>query len=129
MPLPHFFFFVAALFGNPNWKNATFFVKQDALENNIHVLPYAWELLCDVVPIFFENAGESDIREGLDAFFGSLSLVIKVNDSGNTKPVKPYHILVDKFTKLIPELEYGYVAKYFPYASVALGYPQTIEGQ
>jgi hypothetical protein len=127
--LPHYFFFVAGLFGNPNWKNAAFYVKQDALENNLHILPYAWEILCDVVLAFFDKNSEADIREGLDAFFGSLSHVINVNDAGNNKPVKPYLILVDKFTKLIPELEYGYVEKYFPYASVALGYPQTVESQ
>jgi hypothetical protein len=37
----------------------------------------------------------------------------------------PQLILVDKFTKLIPRLEYGYIEKYFPYGTVACGYPVT----
>jgi hypothetical protein len=74
-----------------------------------------------------DKDGEGEIRDDLDGFFSSLSLVIKANDGGGKK-YKPDLILVDKFTKLIPELEYGYVDKYFPDTSVAPARNQSWSG-
>jgi hypothetical protein len=124
--LDHYFTFIAAMFGNPAWRTAKFDASLDAIENNLHVLPYAWELMVDLAPALFDRAGDAEVSLGIDAFFSSLSQIYKMSEgAGDSASGMPQLILVDKFTKLIPRLEYGYIEKYFPYGAVACGYPVT----
>jgi hypothetical protein len=119
-----YFGYLAALFGNPAWKNAKFFEAQDALENNIHCLPYAWALMADLGAALFGVSDEKTINLGIDAFFRGLSLVFKGAEQAGPGG-SAYLILVDKFTILLPELHYGHIEKYFPYGAVTSGYPSA----
>lgn len=122
-PLEQYFGFLAALFNNASLHSSAFFADKDALLNNYHVLPLAWEVMVDAVPAMFDKVTRVDIDKGISHFFSGLSQIYRSTyDSAAT--TCPLLIIVNGFMKLIPEMEFGRLEKVFPFAMISSGYPQ-----
>lgn len=123
-----YFIFLGSLFANPKWDNIDFYPNEDALSKNLHLLPFAFELMVDIAPVLFDNVNDSVIQDGIVEFFSTLQTIIdKKNVSGkyNSSTGNPYLILVDKFPKYISSIEFGVIEHIFPYGLLSSSYPTT----
>lgn len=121
--LKNYFMYIAAMILNINWNGVQFYPDDDALWQNYHLIPYAFELLIDVAPLLFEKAAPENIRAGIDTFFLTLSSFQPKMNKG--QKFNPFYILVDKFMKFVPGLDYAEMENYFPYSLLSSGYPST----
>ncbi|KAH0788054.1 hypothetical protein GPJ56_008036 [Histomonas meleagridis] len=122
-----YFIFLASLFGNPKWDNLEFYPNEDALSKNLHLMPYAFELMMDLTPSLFENVNETKVKDGINEFFMCLHDVVdkKTSTKYNSQTGNPYLILVDKFPQYVTAIEYGQMEKVFPYGLLSSSYPST----
>ncbi|OHS93742.1 hypothetical protein TRFO_11510 [Tritrichomonas foetus] len=120
--LKSYFTYIAAMILNTKWDKISFMPNEDALSNNMHLLPYAFELMVEVAPLLFDKANPINVRDGIDSFFLALSNNYTKRKAGETDP---FLILIDKFTKFVPGLDYSKMEQLFPYTMLSSAYPVT----
>ena len=120
----HYFGFLAGLFNNATLHASIFDSDKDALLNNYHILPLAWEVMVDAIPAMFDKITRADIDKGIDHFFSGLSQIYRSTYDSDAKQC-PLLIIINGFVKLIPEMEFGRLERLFPFALISSGYPQS----
>jgi len=126
--LTQFFTFLAILFVAPKWDDTEFFPEEDALSKNIHLLPLAFDLLVEISPALFSDAHQANVNKSIETFFTQLAEAIEIkkgNSKIDKKLISSYLILIDKFPKLVPTIEYGRMKHVFPYSLLSWSYPKT----
>jgi hypothetical protein len=125
-----FYSFVAILYTSFNFKDVTYNEDFDSLSNNYHILPVAFSVLRTLSPSVFSNAGYEMISQATKTFFTTISEIMderkkKMKGAINDQSWNSFNIMIDKFMKFVPDLEYGLIKHAFQYSVLALSYPKV----
>lgn len=121
-----YYIFLGLLFGNSKWEKMYFYPDEDAISKNLHLLPYGYELMMEIVPLLFEKSSEEKMQEGIIEFFQTIYSIYKKKCTGkNSSYDSCFTILVDKFPHLISFISYNHIESFFPYYLLSSSYPNT----
>ncbi|EAY20563.1 hypothetical protein TVAG_239370 [Trichomonas vaginalis G3] len=124
--LKDFFTFIATLIAGPFFDDIEFDPENNTLSHNVHLIPYAFQLIIELAPSLFTEASYNKLQGAIELFFTKISQIVESRMKKlKAQNLKARYILMDQFPKLCSKLEYGRMKHVFPYALLTHSYPET----
>ena len=125
-----FYEFIAILYTSFSFNDISYNPDFDSLSNNYHILPVAFGIIRTLSPCIFTNAKCDVVNQATKSFFTAISEIMDEKMKKIKNPIvdqswNSFNIMIDKFMKCVPDLDYGLIKHAYQYSVLALSYPKT----